>query len=133
MTVTTDSTAAAIAANPEIAVELVRLAIGRVDPGPETVTAALPATMAIDWGDQATRTGKAYGNQSVSEDRGDKMHLIRTHVRARLDRAGVLVKMPQILLAASDGVVIELLGIGRLGIGRLGIAAGQAAAASEGR
>ncbi len=128
MTVTTDSTAAVLAAAPEIAVELVRLAIGKVDPGPETVTAALPATMTIDWGDPATRTGKTYGNQSVSEDRRDKMRLIRRHVGDRLDYAGVLVKMPQILLAASDGVVIEL-----LGLGRLGIAAGQAAAASEGR
>lgn len=111
MTGTTDSTAAAIAATPEIAVELVKLAIRKVDPGPEAVTAVLPAGVIVDWGDPGSS-----GSQWVTPPRRDKMQLIRAAVRARLDMAGVLVKLPQILLVADDGIVIELLGGARLGI-----------------
>jgi hypothetical protein len=83
-------------------------------PGPETVTAVDPGTVTVRW-DGRRSAGQA---TDLPPHRRDKMQIIQGEFRRRVIQAGLLYQFPQILLIASDGAAVELLGDS--GFGRTG-------------
>jgi hypothetical protein len=86
---------------------VVTQALARVGPAPETVIAADPRTVTVDW------------DTSPDAARRDKMRVILNETRTWLSAVHVLARLPQVLLIADDGAAIELYGGGM----RIGTAA----------
>jgi hypothetical protein len=78
-------------------------------PGPEPVRFADPARTLVRWDAGGPRT------QDLDPARADKMRIICGRFRRAALGHDILHQLPQLLLAAGDGAVIELLG-GRTGI-----------------
>jgi hypothetical protein len=93
--------------------------LAEMQPGPELVTAADPDTTAVRWDTGRLNPG---AEQNLPGYRADKMHIICGMVRDRARGIGVLHQLPQILLTADDGAVIEL--FGTYSCGRTGILTG---------
>ncbi|MGH3160235.1 MAG: hypothetical protein ACRDNF_27185, partial [Streptosporangiaceae bacterium] len=77
-------------------------------PGPENVRAADPAATAVRWDASGWRDPGRTLN--LPESRADKMRHICHLVRREAVRGDVLHRLPQLLLVADDGAVIELFG-----------------------
>jgi hypothetical protein len=78
-------------------------------PGPEPVRFADPAATLVRWDTGGPRS------RDLDPARADKMRIICARFRRAASVQDILHQLPQLLLAASDGAVIELLG-GRTGI-----------------
>jgi len=96
------------------ALAVVTAILGDLLPGPEQVSAADPLATAVDWDPPCPRDEQ----DALPGDRADKMLVTAAAVRARAVQAGLLHRIPQVLLVAEDGAVVELLGRG--GLGRTG-------------
>jgi hypothetical protein len=94
------------------ALRVVEAILDVLQPGPEHVTAVDPALARVEW-------DLADGDTGLAGERADKMLIVACAVRGRAARAGMLHRLPQLLLVATDGATAELLG--RHGTGRTGI------------
>ena len=99
------------------ALELADAILASLRPGPELVSAADPDSTPVTWDSENWRDR----DRNLDPARADKMRVICGRVRREAARMGVLHQLPQLLLAADDGAVVELFGDG--GLGRTGITA----------
>jgi hypothetical protein len=102
------------------ALRVVNVILAALDPGPEQVRAADPGSMPVRWDTSGWRDQ----DRNLPGHRADKMRHICGLVRGSARDLGVLHQLPQLLLVADDGAVIEL--FGGYGTGRTGTATAAA-------